>query len=124
MDAFVVGGGIAGRKNSRCAAQGIHLDAGVVRQGPLAGESGHCLGLDPRVVEVGGARFLNVQPLGLGQHFQLNKLEHGADFGHLVGVAAGDHQSWHPGSPGEAPFWPRALLQEPRGAPGVGNRQG
>ena len=60
MDALVVGGCVASRVDPRSPAKGIHFQAGIVGQGPLAGEAGHGFRLEASIGQVGAARFFDL----------------------------------------------------------------
>ena len=64
----MVGGPIAGRKNSWLAVQAIHLQARVIGEGPLPGEGGYGFCLEPGIGPIGGACLFYLKPLGLGVH--------------------------------------------------------
>ena len=95
MDALVIGGGIAGGVDARGAAEGIHLQARIVGQGPAAGEGGDGFSFQARIGRVGATGFLHFDTAGLLAHIHRRAFKHGADFRHLVGIATGDHQHGH-----------------------------
>ena len=93
IDALGVGGRVARRIQPWSPAEAIHFQAGIVGQGPLAGEAGHGFRLEAGIGQVGVARFLDVQGVRLAADLQINGIQHGGDFSHLVGVATGNHQN-------------------------------
>ena len=92
-NALAVTARIAGRIHARRTSQGIDLQSGIVGQRPRAGQLGHSLGLEPGIVQVGGAGFLDRQAVGLLLHVQRQIAEHGGNVSHLGGIATGDHQN-------------------------------
>jgi ethanolamine utilization microcompartment shell protein EutS len=123
VDLLVIRGGVARREQAGAAIEGIHLQAGIVGQRPAARERGHRGSLEARVLGVGEARLLDLQVPGLLPHLQAqlrtDPREHGRDLGHLVGVAAGDHQHrWRRGEGQAGPTGGPIVVQS--GREGVG----
>ena len=117
MDPLGVRGGVAGRIEARGTRQGIDLEAGVVGQRPLPGQLGHPAGLQASVFEVRRAGFFNLEAIRLLTNLQVDRIQHRADLGHLVGVATGNHQNRlgrarsHPKTPGAAIVPPKGVRQ-------------
>ena len=89
-----IAGGIAGGVDAGTAVQGIHTEAGIIRQGPCTGEAGHGCGLQAGVGKEIGAGFLHRHPRRLRAHINgpmgqslLQKL---MKLRQLAGVAAGN----------------------------------